>query len=257
MLIAVLGICLVLGLCSCFPSSGAEGGGSGWKPPYFETAGFSLENGRAAYEHDGVFANRAGVDVSENQDWIDWESVAADGIEFAMIRVGYRGTTEGGLFADAYYEYNLAGAQEAGVARGVYFFSQAVTVAEAQEEAQFVLSLLDGASLEYPVAFDYEQNAAGVQSRISDVSSEEATQIARAFCETIEAGGYDAMIYGNSYDLDLFAMDELGDYSLWYAEYGSAPMCRRPFTIWQYGNSGYVSGIDTAVDMNLDMSAAL
>ena len=219
--------------------------------------GFTNEDGRFYYEADGVAASCTGVDVSENQGWIDWEAVSEDGIEFAMVRAGYRGTTEGGLFVDELYEYNLSAAHEAGIDCGVYFFSQAITEEEAREEAEYVLSLLDGVYLEYPVAFDYEQNAAGIESRIAGISPEEATRIAQAFCSVIEEGGYDAMVYGNAYDLDYFDMDALSEYSLWYAEYGTPPASRRPFMLWQYSNEGWVYGIDTAVDLNLDMSSAL
>ena len=254
LLAAVVLVVCALALCSCFLlPRGESGGGSGWTPPYCEPEGFAWENGRASYTEDGATAAKTGIDVSENQGYIDWDSVAADGIEFAFIRAGYRGTTEGGLFQDEYFEYNLQFARAAGIECGVYFFSQAVTEEEAREEAEYVLQLLAGAQLDYPVVFDYEQNAEGVQSRTEGMSREESTVIARAFCETIKAGGYDAMLYGNGYDLANLDYDALDGYGLWYAEYGDYPSCRRPFAVWQYANDGRVAGIETAVDMNLDI----
>ena len=237
-------------LCSCAASDGV---GSGWAPPYFDPEGFSQENGRMAYTRDGETWAKAGVDVSDHQGYIDWDAVAEDGIGFAMIRAGYRGATEAELYQDDYFEYNLQFARAAGLECGVYFFSQAISEEEAREEAEFVLALLNGAELAYPVVFDYEQNAAGIESRIQGVGQKEATAIALAFCETIENAGYTAMIYGNGYDLGIFDMDALSGYLLWYAEYGGYPSSRRPITLWQYSNNGSVAGIETAVDLNLDL----
>lgn len=239
-------------LCSCFPSRGGSGG-SGWMPPYSDPQGFTWENGRVSYTEDGETTAKTGVDVSDHQGYIDWDAVAADGIEFVFIRAGYRGSTEGELFQDDYFEYNLQFARAAGLQCGVYFFSQAISEDEAREEAEFVLQLLNGAELDYPVAFDYEQNAAGIQSRIEGMGREESTAIAQAFCETIERAGYKAMLYGNGYDLANYALDALDGYGLWYAEYSGYPSCRRPYAVWQYSNEGFVAGIETAVDLNLDI----
>ena len=233
-----------------------ESTGSSWKPPYYETSAFTQVNGRNIFDGESGTATKTGIDVSDNQGYIDWYNVAADGIEFAFIRVGYRGATEGGLYTDEYFDYNLNAAAEAGIERGAYFFSQAISVEEAREEARYVLSLLDGVSLEYPVAFDYEWKVEGIESRVSNVDTEEATAIAQAFCEVIQRAGYRVALYGNSYDLNMYDLDAFWDVSLWYAEYGTAPMCRRPFTLWQYSNDGRVNGIEGAVDMNLDLSSA-
>lgn len=248
--------CAALFLCACFPSGGS-GGGSSWRPPYFDGTGFYEQDGRYYYELDSAAAAKTGIDVSDNQGWIDWDAVASDSIQFAMIRAGFRGATEGSLFPDDYFEYNLSAAQAVGLECGVYFFSQAVNVEEAEEEARYVLSLLDGVELDYPVAYDFEVNAAGIDSRAEGITGEQATANARAFCAAIQDAGYDAMVYGNNYDLALYDSSLLSDYPLWYAEYGSAPMCRQAFRIWQYRSDGQVAGIETAVDLNLDMSSAL
>lgn len=253
---AVAFACLAVGLggCGLLDADGARG--SSWQPPYYEAGGFSQENGRIIY-HEGseVFA-KTGVDVSEHQGYVDWNAVTADGIDFAIIRVGYRGTSEGVIVADAYAEYNLAASAEAGIQRGVYFFSQAVSVDEAREEAAFVLDFLGGASLEYPVVFDYEIDPEGVSSRTEDVTDEDAVAIAEAFCSAVEAGGYDAMLYGNASDLDRVYGGDLERYPLWYAEYGSYPTCRVPVMAWQYTSGGQVAGIDAAVDLSLDLVGA-
>jgi GH25 family lysozyme M1 (1,4-beta-N-acetylmuramidase) len=226
--------------------------------PYFDVEGFTLgDDGRWEYHANGADATKTGVDVSENQDWIDWYAVADDGIEFAMIRIGYRGSDEGVVVGDPYFEYNLASAQEAGIECGVYFFSQAVTLEEAREEAQFVLTMLDGAHLEYPVAFDFEPNPEGVSSRAAEVSGEDLTAFADEFCTIIENAGYDAMIYGNASDLRGYDLDKLGHHKFWLARYDDPPTSANRFNLWQYSNNGTVNGIDAAVDMNLDMNAAI
>ena len=258
MLAAVLVAGMFL-LSSCIRFGGGssgDSGGSGWAPPYCDPSGFEYDNGRFSYTADGKTASKTGVDVSDHQGYIDWDAVSADGIEFALLRVGYRGSSEGGLFQDDYFEYNLQFAHAAGIECGVYFFSQAISEEEGREEAEFVLSLLRGVNLEYPVVFDYEQNAAGIESRTEGIGQEEATAIARAFCETIEDAGYRAMIYGNGYDLGVFDMNALEDYALWYAEYGGYPSSRRPIAIWQYRSDGHVAGIETVVDLNLDIGSA-
>lgn len=209
------------------------------------------DNGRLAYEDESGVTSRTGIDVSEHQGYIDWNVVAQDGIDFAMIRLGNRGATSGGLSVDDYFAYNLSSAQAAGLDVGVYFFSQATTEQEAVEEAEFVLSNLDGAALDYPIAYDHER-IAGVEGRADDLSVEQMTANARAFCERIQQAGYAAMIYGNASDLARYDLDGLRDYAVWYAEYGvRVPTSDVLFTMWQYSNEGTVAGIETVVDLNI------
>nr|WP_241156410.1 MULTISPECIES: glycoside hydrolase family 25 protein [unclassified Adlercreutzia] len=210
--------------------------------------------GRLVYEEGGQVTSRAGIDVSEHQGYIDWEAVAADGIDFAMVRAGSRGATEGGLAVDDYFAYNLDGATRAGLDVGVYFFSQAATEQEAVEEADFVLELLGGAALSYPVAYDHER-IAGISGRADALTPEQMTANARAFCDRIAQAGYAAMIYGNAGDLARYQLAELGGYGVWFAEYGvSAPKRNRDLAIWQYSNEGRVAGIDTVVDLDIRLA---
>ena len=116
---------------------------------------FAQHEGRASYIYEGTTHAKTGVDVSEHQGPIDWGAVAGDGISFAMIRIGYRGNTEGNLHQDELFEQNLAAAQEADIECGVYLYSQAVNEDEAREEAAFVLGILESRELSYPVAFDF------------------------------------------------------------------------------------------------------
>lgn len=206
---------------------------------------------RLVYREDGTVRSQVGVDVSSYQGAIDWNAVAADGINFAFVRVGSRGYTEGALYADERYAENIDGATSAGLNVGAYFFSQAVSVEEAREEADFVLKLLAGRHLAMPVVFDHEpvSNTAG---RANNLDRETLTAIAQAFCERLEQGGYSTMIYGNKGDMARYDRTQLGNRQIWFAEYDATkPSAPFDFAIWQYTNAGTVAGIATAVDLNL------
>lgn len=239
------------------PSSASSSAAS-YESPYDWTS-LDRTNGRFSYVRDGRVVSRLGVDVSENQQLIDWAAVAGDGIEFAFIRLGYRGASEGGLYLDAYFQRNLEQARAAGIDCGVYFFSQATSPDEAREEARFVLEHLGGAALQYPVAFDSEEVALGAgQSRTAGLSDAEMTAIAQAFFSEISAAGYKTMLYGNAQDLGRYDPELLAAFDIWWAEYGMpAPTARLDFTLWQYSNEGSVAGVPAAVDMDIDLSGAL
>ncbi len=211
------------------------------------------ETGRASYTWRKRSA-KTGIDVSYYQKEIDWEAVAADGIEFAMIRLGFRGYTEGGIHPDKCFEANYAGARAAGLEVGVYFFSQAVTPEEAEAEAQFVLDTLAGRPLDYPVAFDWETIAPGKGARTDGMDGAVLTQCALAFGEKIRAAGYQPAVYFYQ-DLGYMTYDlaQMQELVLWLAEDGSAPDFYYHFDWWQYTSSGQVAGIDAAVDLDLDL----
>ena len=249
-----LALALVLlsqGLFSCAPERTV----SKYKRPYVSPFNWTelvrTENGHLAYYEDGVVASRLGVDVSEHQGWIDWPSVANDGVEFALIRIGNRGATEGLLYPDDYFEANINGAREAGILVGVYFFSQAISEEEALEEAAFVLDHLAGRTLDYPVTFDHEY-VTGLNGRTSNLTDEQVSSYARIFCDAIEAAGYETMLYGNKKDLNRLHYVLLSTHDLWFAEYDSAyPTIERDIAIWQYTSSGSVNGISTRTDLNI------
>ncbi len=151
--------------------------------------------GRIQYEKDGQQA-ALGIDVSVYQGEIDWQAVAGSGIDFAMIRVGYRGYSQGTLQMDERFQANMEGALEAGLDVGVYFFSQATTVAEAEEEADFVLEAIRSYPVRYPVVFDWEYITTG-QARTEGMDGQGITQCAAAFCELVSVAGYTPMVYFN------------------------------------------------------------
>ena len=217
----------------------------------YDTAQFTLdENGFVTYGDDPE-AYEVGVDVSEHQGEIDWQAVAEAGIDFAMIRIGGRLMQSGTIFEDKYFRANLEGAKAAGLRVGVYFFSQALNAQEGLEEAKFVLGLLDGVELDYPVVCDWEY-LGGNTARTYGVEPAEITAGIDAFCARVEEAGYRGMLYFNAY-CGYIKMDlrELTDYDFWYAQYSDVPSYRYHFQMWQYSSSGQVDGIDSDVDLNL------
>lgn len=193
-----------------------------------------------------------GVDVSHHQGKIQWDAVADAGIRFAMIRVGNRTVKDGIIQTDRYWEENIAGARDAGLLVGVYFYSQAITVEEAREEAMFVLDLLDGIQLDFPVVFDWEHYSK--TGRNVKVDAKTANECAIAFCEEISKAGYDPMIYFNLdlanriWDLELLRQQ---GYPFWLALYRNQMNWEYRTEMWQYTESGSVPGIDVPVDLNL------
>lgn len=250
-LLAMMG-CTARFLSSCSSPQPLGREGSSTSTNSYYTGTFTQSDGRATYTGDGITCTKTGIDVSEHQGSIDWPAVAADGISFAMVRVGYRGNTEGYLHKDELFEENLAAAQAAGLECGVYFYSQALTEDEAREEAAFVLDALGGRELSYPVAFDFELSDG---HRIGGLDSATATACARVFCEAIREGGYRPMLYGNTYDLQRMDLTALGECPIWYAEYGAAPSRGDAFSIWQYSCTAQVGGVSGACDLNLDLTA--
>lgn len=226
------------------------------EPPYespYTWSNLVYEEGRFYYYKDEVLVSRIGIDVSSHQKVIDWYAVAADGIEFAFIRVGNRGATEGQMYLDEQFHANIAGAKEAGIAVGVYFFSQAITAEEALEEAEFVLAYLGGIELEYPVVYDHEPvTIEGTPGRANSLTVEQATAQAEAFCTRIKEAGYAAMLYGNKKDIARYDSSLVENSDVWFAEYdASLPSGQFDFIMWQYSSTGSVAGISVPVDMNI------
>ena len=190
-----------------------------------------------------------GIDVSRYQTNIDWNAVAASGIEFAIIRVGYRGSATGVLVEDPYFKKNIAGATKAGIKVGVYFFTQAVTEAEAVEEASMAMSLVSGYRLSYPIFIDTESASNG---RANGLSRTARTAVVKAFCQTVQNGGYRAGIYASkSWYNDQLKMSSLGGYYVWVAQYSSKCTYTGKYDMWQYSSKGSVPGITGNVDMNI------
>lgn len=219
-------------------------------------SGFTAED----FGEDGAYLGTdyrvtRGIDVSEHQGEIDWEAVAASGVEFAMIRAGYRGYGEAGtLREDLFFQANMDGALANGIAVGVYFFSQALNAEEAAEEAAFLLELLEPygpGALALPVYFDWEDITHDT-ARTNGLDGEIITDCALAFTDAMEAAGYAAGVYAYRY-LGYFQYDltRLAGLSLWIGAVGDWPDFYYAHELWQYSIEGDLPGIDGNVDLDL------
>lgn len=215
---------------------------------------FAHNGDRLSYEDDSNYTYRLGVDVSEHQGYVDWQTLKNSGFEFAFIRLGYRGYgQEGRICLDREFHRNIQNAQAAGFDVGVYFFAQAVNEEEALEEANFVLQNLEGYTLQLPVVYDPE-SILDDEARTDNVSGEQFTKNTEVFCSAVADAEYDPMIYANmlweAFELDL---EELSEYPLWYADYEPVPQTPYHFRFWQYTNQGQVPGITGNTDLNIEM----
>lgn len=206
---------------------------------------------------------RKGIDVSKWQTDIDWDKVRDSGVEFVIVRVGYRGGETGALGEDARYKEHIEGALKAGLKVGVYFFSQAITEEEAVEEADFVLQRIYKYDIQLPVVIDYEYMANNTgRLYAADLTREEATDVVNAFCERVTQYGYAGMVYANRSMLtnDLDAEDISSKYRVWLANYQSPQMTdfeEEPTTsytgkydFFQFSSKGKVPGINGDVDLD-------
>lgn len=199
------------------------------------------------------FANgsaKLGIDVSKWNQEIDWEAVKEEGVEFAIIRCGYRGASSGALVIDPRYEENIQGAIDAGIPVGVYFFTQALDEVEAVEEASMVIRLIEAYDVDYPVFLDSE--SAGGSGRADGLTAKERTAAHKAFLETISAAGYETGVYASrNWLYDRINVTDLSEYKTWLAEYAEVPAYEGYYDMWQYTSKGKVNGISTNVDLNL------
>ena len=194
-----------------------------------------------------------GIDVSEHQHEIDWAQVAASGVDYAYVRLGYRGYTEGGLFEDPYFRANVEGALANGLQVSVYFFSQAISVQEAIEEAEFVLERIKDYNITLPVVYDWEKINGETAARTDNLDFSILNDCAVAFCDTVKNAGYEPAIYFNRhlgyYGYDLSRMT---DYDFWFAlPESSFPNFYYAVDMWQYSFTEQVPGIAEPTDMNL------
>ena len=209
-------------------------------------------NGVPKYVGD-AYTTLRGVDVSEHQYEIDWKAVADSGVDFAYIRIGYRGYTKGGLFEDPYFKANIEGAKANGLKTGVYFFSQAITVTEAIEEAEYVVKLLGDYTVDLPIIYDWEKmEEAGADARTYQLDTDILDACAVAFCETIRGAGYRAGVYSYaSWFYNSLNFANISKYNTWIAQYRDKLSFSYKYNIWQYTGSGRVNGISKPVDMNI------
>ena len=211
-----------------------------------------VKNGSIMTYNDPSVRTRVGIDVSQYQGDVDWNAVARTDVDFVIARVGGRGYTVGAIYDDTKFDEYADGAARAGLQVGAYFFSQAVSVAEAQEEAYHVLDKLRGHEITGPVVFDWEVIGKS-EARTYGIETGVLCAAANAFCKIIEDAGYDPMIYITDYaGYVKYDLSEVMDYPLWYARYDvDVPSFYYDFAMWQYSSKGSVDGIKGNVDMDI------
>ncbi|MBD5482132.1 MAG: Lyzozyme M1 (1,4-beta-N-acetylmuramidase) [Lachnospiraceae bacterium] len=222
------------------------------KHPYVNDNLVVTENNEYQYYENEQLVTHKGIDISSYQGAINWQQVAADGVEYAIIRLGIRGYgSEGRLVLDEYFIRNIEGATAAGVDVGVYFFTQALTPEEAREEADFVIEALSPYNLQCTVVLDVEDvNAASARTNV--LTMEQWTDNCIAFFDRIEEAGYRPMIYGNLKTFMLMLdMTRIEQYPKWFAAYTPYFYFPYAFDIWQYTDTAKVAGITGNVDMNI------
>lgn len=218
----------------------------------YRTENIIISGDEIAYGENGQQISHKGIDVSKYNGVIDWSKVAADGVEFAFIRVGIRGYgAEGRLVADEGFEDNIKNALSNGIKVGVYFFTQATTEEEAREEAQFVKDLIAPYKIQCPVVVDVEK-IDDSEARMNKISVADRTKMVKIFCQEIEKAGYKPMIYFNMEMAALMLdLNELEEYDKWFAYYNKDIYYPYDFKVWQYSDKGTVDGIDGKVDLNI------
>lgn len=211
-----------------------------------------IDGGELQYlNEDGSVASYKGIDVSAFQGDVNWDSVKADGVEFAIVRTHYRGYGTGRLVEDDKAAQNIRGAMSSGIHVGAYVFSQAINDEEAIEEANAAISLVSPYATDIPIIIDVER-IPGSDARADKISVETRTSAVLAFCKTVEEAGYKPMIYFNT-EMGALYLDypQLEGISKWYAWYGTSLYFPYDYDIWQYKDTGRVNGINGNVDMNI------
>ncbi len=224
---------------------------------YFDASGKKvtgeqvIQGAKYNFASDGslvVGSGAFGIDVSKWNGTIDWQAVKNSGVNYVIIRCGYRGSSTGALVEDPKFRANIKGASDAGIKVGIYFFSQAVNRNEAVEEASMVLELIKGYKISYPVFLDVESSG----GRADGIDKNTRTDVIKAFCETIQNSGYTAGVYANkSWLTNKIDAGQLGRYKIWLAQYASTPTYTGRYDMWQYKSTGRVTGISGNVDLNL------
>lgn len=217
----------------------------------YDYSGLVYQRPLMKYYENNTRVSYAGVDISKTQDYVDFFELRRAGIDFVMLRLGQRGYSSGEITLDEYFMDNLKRASEAGLDVGVYFFSQAVTVEEAEEEAQFVIDTLSENKIQYPVVFAMDSIPNEV-SRIDSLDKMERTNIALAFMDKIRENGYFSMIYGDKeWLIQKLSLGSMIGYDVWLSQEKDIPDYPYQFVMWQYTTHGSVAGI--AGDANLNI----
>ena len=222
----------------------------------YKLENFYIEDGFMAYHDDeGNKISHLGVDLSYHQENVNWDELAQSGIEFVILRCGYRGYSEGGLVKDEKFDEYAKACNDRDIPLGVYFFTQAVNVEEAEREAEFTLDLIKDYKISYPVVIDTEYvSDKEARTNLEEIDEDLRSQMCIAFCEKIKEAGYYPMIYASENwirrELDFEALQ---DYDFWAPQYLEENDFMYDFTIWQYTERGFIKGVDEQVDLDISM----
>ena len=222
----------------------------------YNTEFFYLEDGFMAYhDENGKKISWLGVDLSYHQENVNWDELQNSGIDFVILRCGYRGYSEGGLVKDEKFDEYAAQCNARDIPLGVYFFTQAISVEEAEREADFVIDLIKDYKISYPVAFDTEYvSDAGARTNTEEIDEDLRTEMCIAFCERIRQAGYYPMIYASeNWIRRELNFEALQDYDFWAPQYLEENDFMYDFTIWQYTERGFIKGVDEQVDLDISM----
>jgi GH25 family lysozyme M1 (1,4-beta-N-acetylmuramidase) len=217
-----------------------------------------LESGEYRYLENSEVISHKGIDVSSHQGRIDWEKVAADGVEFAIIRAVYRGYGSAGkLMEDERFDTNMSGAIGAGIPVGIYVYTQAITQEEILEEAQLAIAKAGKYTDSCRIVVDVEK-VLDSTGRMNGLSVSERTELVALFCQTVEEAGYTPMVYCNmEMAVLMLDMEQLKDYDIWFAAYTDTLYYPYAYCMWQYSEKGTVDGIEGNVDLNLSFTEIL
>ncbi len=194
-----------------------------------------------------VNGSKFGIDISRHNGNIDWNAVKASGVDYVIIRCGYRGSATGVLIEDENFKKNIRNATAAGLKVGIYVFSQAINEVEAVKEASLAVSLAKGYNLTYPIFIDTESSG----GRADKIDVATRTAVVNAFCQTVASAGYQPGIYASkSWFETKLNMGAIGNYKIWLAQYSAAPTYKGRYDMWQYTSKGKISGIKGNVDLN-------
>ena len=246
-----LGLVLFISISSCSNNeitSVNYSSGIVLEDTYWETD----DKGFMNYNKEG-YSSSVGIDISQWVEDIDFTAVKKYGVEYVILRLGYRGYTEGGLFSDENFEKYIKAAQKAGLKVGVYFVTQAISEDEAVEEAEYVLKYISGHKIEMPVYIDMEE--VYDTARTDELTADDFTRIAAAFCKKVEEAGYRGGIYANeTWFNNKLDFDKIKHYDIWLAKYSDILSTDLAINMWQYSSEGTVDGTEMWVDMNVRVS---
>ena len=222
-----------------------------WKKNTYDYTNLVRKNNLLQYYSGGKKVSFLGIELSKYQKRVNFEAIQAEGVDYCMIRVGSRGYESGKIQDDEMFETHIAGASAANMPIGLYFYSQAITEAEAIAEADYVLAKIGKNKITYPIGF-YMEPVENDTARIDSLTNDQRTLIAKAFLRRIELAGYTAILYGNEeWLLKKLDLSQLTDYDIWLAEKEDIPDYPYLFSMWQYTRQGEVYGVDGIVNLNI------